>query len=140
MPDSPSRPGLTKHSSLGFTTGPVTAGRTIKTYGKRQEDGPVAGAGAAGSSTLSTVSNPPKPTRDRDALSTNLESEINGFLLSSPEKPDLFKPLGSRAVPVQTDSYAELNKRFGVDVEDEDDFGPDSQGSLGVGGSQAYSN
>ena len=139
MPDSPSRPGLTKHSSLGFTTGPTggTAGRTIRTYGKRQEGGLATGAGAAGPSTLSTVSNPPKVVKDRDALSADLESEINGFLLSSPEKPDLFKPLGSRAVPVQTDSYAELNKRFGVDVEDEDDFGPDSQGSLGVGGGQA---
>jgi len=141
MPDSPSRPGLSKHSSLGFTTGPTggTAGRTIRTYGKRQEGGPSAGAGAAGPSTLSTVSNPPKPINDREALSTDLESEINGFLLSSPEKPDLFKPLGSRAVPVQTDSYAELNQRFGVDVEDEDDFGPDSQGSLGVGHGQVYS-
>jgi hypothetical protein len=68
-----------------------------------------------------------------DANADGLESEVKGFLLSSPEAHSILKPLGNRAVPVQEDSYAELNKRFGVDVEDEEDFDPDSQGSLGVG-------
>lgn len=44
----------------------------------------------------------------------------------------LLRPLnGERPVPVHQDSYAELNKRYGIDVQEEEDT-QDSQGSAAV--------
>lgn len=145
LPDSPSGKTALRHTlstsgTLAGLGGSVAAGsgpgRAVRTYGRRQvatpddqtiqsNPGKVAQPQMRSSLNKETIFSDPPSSAD------GLENEVKGFLLS-PDKPSIFQPLGNRAVPVQEDSYAELNKRFGVDVEDEDDFDPDSQGSLGV--------
>jgi hypothetical protein len=128
LPDSPSRPGLRQSLSTSAAMAGITslAGgtvpnasqtRTVRTYGKAQkgeQDRP----------------NIPEDKGDDGSGQMDLEQQVRVFLLSSPD--NLLRPLGGRSVPVQRDSYAELNKRFGVDVEDEEEDAQDTQGSLGV--------
>lgn len=152
LPDSPSGKPTLRHSlstsaTLAGLSGSasgasVGAGRPIRTYGRRQATPDDLELSTGPNRSLQKQTQQPKSSLQKetifsdppsDATADGLENEVKGFLLSSPEAHSILKPLGNRAVPVQEDSYAELNKRFGVDVEDEEDFDPDSQGSLGVG-------
>ena len=140
LPESPSGKPVLRHSlssGAGLTglTGASVGGpgRAIRTYGRRQASSDdVAAQSISNKAAQQPRSSLNKETVFSDPPSDGLENEINGFLLSPPQAHSIFKPLGDRAVPVQEDSYAELNKRYGVDVADEDDWDPDSQGSMGV--------
>jgi hypothetical protein len=126
--------GLSGTSASGSGSGVGGPGRPIRTYGRRQATPDDPGQSGPNRVIQQPRSSLKMETIFSDPPSDGLESEVKGFLLSSPQANSILRPLGNRAVPVQEDSYAELNKRFGVDVEEEDDFDPDSQGSLGVSG------